>query len=143
MCKSLRDILSVSETNKRPFARLAKKVLNIATVSGRYFNYSYLYDTQDNCIGKAIVIYSVVRKNEKDESGYDLAFVNVELDNLDVSSEIIRNALNNTLRSERCGHEHDCCGCVRSYPLSMKCLLTNVHTDVETWAVKMAWSRNV
>ena len=143
LCKSIRDIKSVSETNKLPFARLAKKVLNIAKVSGRHFNYNYLYDPQDNCIGKALTIYSVVRKNEGYESGYDLAFVNVELDNLDVDSSVIRNALNNTLRSGRCGHEHDCCGCVRSYPLSMKRLLTNIHTDVETWVVKMAWSRNV
>lgn len=143
LCKSIRDIRSVSETNKQPFARLAKKILNIASVSGRHFQYDYLYDKEDNCIGKAIYIHSIARKNESDESGYDLLFVNVDLDILGLSKDVILYALNKTLRSERCSHEHDCCGCIRSYPLSMKHLLTNIHTDVETWIIKMAWSRNV
>jgi hypothetical protein len=143
LCRSLCDIRKNYEMRRLPFSSLAKKAQNIAEVNGNACRTEHLYKSEDECIGKALTLWGVDRKNENGESGTTLVFVNVELDDMNATDDDIRKAINRTFRSGRCGHEHDCCGCVSEYPVRMKKLRNNNFHDTSTWVVLMSWYRNI
>lgn len=143
LCRSLCDIRSKYELSRMPFSALAKKAQNIAEIHGNACWTDYLYTNEDECIGKALTLWSVDRENTMGESGTTLIFINVELDDMNATDEDIKKAINRTFRSKRCGHEYDCCGCVSEYPVRMKKLCTNNWHDTTTWVVLMAWYLNI
>lgn len=51
-------------------------------------------------------------------------------------SNVIR-AIEHTLRSSPCGHEHDCCGCVSSYVVNAR------HFAGNRYCVEMSYIRNI
>ena len=143
LCKSLKDITSVMLTPKLPLARLAKKIHNIAKVAGDSYQYTHLYDSDDNCVGKMYTIYGVDRKNDNNDSGTTLIFVCVDLDDMQITTKEIKQGLMKALHSGRCSHDFCGCGCIQEYPIGMKLISVSRFTDIQTWAVKMSWHRNV
>jgi hypothetical protein len=90
----------------------------------------------DRCIGSVTQLLSREPENQDGhgESGHAYYYVYVESNSY---VETIKKALKHTYKSERCNHEHDCCGCVFQSVYHVKHLAHNVY------CMHAHWYRNV
>lgn len=90
-------------------------------------------DTWDR-IGNFTRLFTAERGEITYDGGASLDFIHV---NSRHSDEEIRKALKDSLSSQGCHHEYDCCGCVSQYVTRIKKLGANF------WVVKRSWHRNI